>query len=137
MRLYLDANAIVFAVEGPDALREFVTSWTARAESAPEGAVLTSRLSVSECLTRPYREKDETRIANMKAFFRTRVQMLSVDDALVEMATELHRDFSLKTIDALHVASALRANAAVFLTRDTGINRYPSLRGLRCEAIPS
>lgn len=137
MRLYLDANAIVFAVEGPDPLREFVTSWTARAESAPGGVVLTSRLSVSECLTRPYREKDESRIANMKAFFRTRVQMLSVDDALVEMATELHHDFSLKTIDALHVATALRANADVFLTRDAGINRYPSLRGLRCEAIPS
>ena len=99
--------------------------------------MLTSRLAVSECLTRPYREKDEARIANMKAFFRTRVQMLSVDDALVEMATELHRDFSLKTIDALHVATVLRANAGVFLTRDVGINRYPSLRGLRCEAIPS
>ena len=137
MRLYLDANAIVFAVEGPDTHRELVTSWAARAESTPEGVGLTSRLSVSECLTRPYRERDESRIANMKAFFRTRVQMLSVDDALVEMATELHRDFSLKTIDALHVASALRANADVFLTRDAGINRYPSLRGLRCEAIPS
>lgn len=136
MRLYVDANAIVFAVEGPDHLREFVTSWTARAESAAEGVVLTSRLSVSECLTRPYREKSEIRIANMKAFFRTRVQLLSVDDALVEMATELHRDFSLKTIDALHVATAIRARADVFLTRDTKIIRYPSLRGLKCEAIP-
>ena len=92
---------------------------------------------MSECLTRPYRENDESRIANMKAFFRTRVQVLSVDHALVEMATELHRDFSLKTIDALRVASALRANADVFLTRDIGINRYASLRGLRCEPIPS
>jgi predicted nucleic acid-binding protein len=99
--------------------------------------VLTSRLSVSECLTRPYRDKDESRIANMEAFFRTRVQMLSVDDALVEMATELHRDFSLKTIDALHVATALRAKADVFLTRDAGLHRYASLRGMRCEPIPS
>jgi predicted nucleic acid-binding protein len=63
--------------------------------------------------------------------------MLSVDDALVEMATELHHDFSLKTIDALHVATALRANADVFLTRDAGIHRYPTLRGMRCESIPS
>lgn len=137
MRLYLDANAIIFAVEGPDTLRAFVSSWTGRAESAPEGIVLTSRLSVSECLTRPYRDKDESRIANMRAFFQTSVQLLSVDDALIEMATELHRDFSLKTIDALHVATALRASADVFLTRDAAINRYPSVRGMRCEPIPS
>lgn len=137
MRLYLDANAIVFAVEGPDLLRELVTSWTACAETAPDGAVLTSRLSVSECLTRPFRDKNQTRIANMEAFFRSRVHLLSVDDALVELATQLHHDFSLKTIDALHVASAIRAKADVFLTRDGGINRYPRLRGVRCEAIPS
>ena len=99
--------------------------------------MLTSRISISECLTRPYRDKDAVRVANMEAFFRTSVQVLSIDDALVEMATELHRDFSLKTIDALHVASVLRARADVFLTRDTGISRYASLRGMVCEAIPS
>lgn len=136
MRLYLDANAIVFAVEGPATFREFVTSWTARAEAAPNGVVLTSRLSVSECLTRPLRDNDEAKVARMEAFFRAKIRVLSVDDGLVDLATGLHREFSFKTMDALHVASAIRANADVFLTRDTGINRYPRLRGVVCEAIP-
>ena len=136
MRLYLDANAIVFAVEGPEVLRAFVTNWTSRAETADAGVVLTSRLSIAECLTRPMRDRDEARIDQMKAFFRTRVQLISVDDSLVDLATELHGEFSLKTIDALHVASAIRARADVFLTRDTGINRYKTLRGIACEAIP-
>jgi predicted nucleic acid-binding protein len=106
MRLYLDSNAIVFAVEGPESLRSFVAEWTSRAEEAG-GNVLTSRLSIPECLARPLRDRDSVRI------------------------------LSLKTIDALHVASAIRAGANVFLTRDTGINRYKNLRGVTCEAIPS
>ncbi|MEO8500211.1 MAG: type II toxin-antitoxin system VapC family toxin [Vicinamibacteria bacterium] len=136
MRLYLDANAIVFAVEGPDRLRDFVAAWTERAESSPEGAVLTSRLSLSECLILPIRRKDEAAIEKLQRFFAGSVQVLSVDDELVDMATDLHREYSLKTIDALHLATAIRGKADVFLTRDAGIARYPRIRSVTCEQIP-
>lgn len=135
MRLYLDANAIVFAVEGPEFLRSFVGEWTSRAEGTAHGAVLTSRLSIAEGLARPLRDRDSSRIEQMRAFFRTRVEITSVDDSLVDLAVDLHREFSLKTIDALHVASAIRARADVLLTRDAGISRYKSFRGVACEAI--
>ena len=136
MRLYLDANAIVFAVEGPDSLRDFVTSWTERAESAPSGVVMTSRLSLSECFTRPLREKNAEATENMRRFFAGRTHLLSVDDELVDIATDLHNEFSFRTIDALHVASAIRAKADIFLSRDAGICRYRQIRDVTCEQIP-
>ncbi len=36
MRLYLDANAIVFVVEGPDDLRATVAAWLDKAEASLE-----------------------------------------------------------------------------------------------------
>lgn len=72
----------------------------------------------------------------MERFFNTSgIEILSVDDELVDLAADLQKDFSLKTVDALHVATAIRANAEVFLTRDAGISRYRVIRGVRTKSI--
>lgn len=136
MRLYLDANAIVFTVEGPGHLREAVAVWLDRAEAAVNGVILTSRLSRIECLTQSLREKDSAKFEAMDRFFTGGgIEILSLDDGLVDIATDLQRDFSLRTIDALHVATAIRAKADVFLTRDGGIARYATIRTVRIERI--
>lgn len=136
MRLYLDANAIVYAVEGPEELRTTVTAWLDKAESSPEGVVCTSRLSFTECYARSLREGNAAAFQALEGFFNASgIEILSLDDGLVDIATDLRKDFSLKTIDALHVATAIRAKANVFLTRDGGISRYESIRGVKTEHI--
>ena len=136
MRLYLDANAIVFTVEGPNHLREAVAVWLDRAEAALDGVIITSRLSRIECLTQSLREKDATKFEAMDRFFTGGgIEVLSIDDELVDIATDLQKDFSLRTIDALHVATAIRARADVLLTRDGGIARYAMIRTVRIERI--
>lgn len=136
MRLYLDANAIVFVVEGPDELRATVTAWPDKAENSPDGAVCTSRLSFTECYTQSLREGNRVAFQALEGFFNTSgIEILSLDEDLVDIATDLQKDFSLKTVDALHVATAIRAKADVFLTRDSGISRYPSIRGVQTKHI--
>lgn len=56
------------------------------------------------------------------------IEILSLDDGLVDIATDLQRDSSLRTIDAIHVATAIRARADVLLTRDGRIARYAVMR---------
>ena len=63
------------------------------------------------------------------------IEILSVDDELVDIATDLQKDFSLRTIDALHVSTAIRARADVLLTRDGGIAQYAMIRAVRIERI--
>ena len=136
MRLYLDANAIVFVVEGPDNLRAVVSAWLDKVEGSPGGVTCTSRLSFTECYTESLRQGNDAKFKEMERFFNTSgVEILSIDDGLVDVATDLQRDFSLKAVDALHVATAIRAKADVFLTRDSGISRYAIIRGVQTQHI--
>jgi len=135
VRLYLDANAIIYAVEGRTDLRDLVLSWTDRAAESKDGVVMTSRVSLSECFALPYRRRDYAAIAAMQTFFTGTIELLSVDDSLIDAAAMLHREFSFKTLDAIHVASAIQAKADFLLTADASIYRYTSLGEVRCEAI--
>ena len=47
MRLYLDANPIIYSIEGVPHFRQASLDWIARAEA--DGVVITSRLSRLEC----------------------------------------------------------------------------------------
>ena len=69
MRLYLDANAIIYGVEGVEALRTRVLEWIDRVEAEPRGVLLTSELSLLECLVKPTRDGDEGTIREFQAFF--------------------------------------------------------------------
>jgi len=42
MRLYLDANVIIYMVEGTAGLRDAILSWTERAEAEADGLLITS-----------------------------------------------------------------------------------------------
>jgi hypothetical protein len=49
VRLYLDASAIIYGVEGMAQVRHAVLDRLQEAENASGGAILTSRLSQLEC----------------------------------------------------------------------------------------
>ena len=59
MRLYLDANFIVYCIEGTPALKEFCLARLREVEAHPSGTLLASRLSRVEVLVKPMRLKDE------------------------------------------------------------------------------
>ena len=48
MRLYLDANAIIYSVEGLPGFQAGVSRWVRQVEAAA-GLLITSRLSMLEC----------------------------------------------------------------------------------------
>jgi len=57
MRLYLDANPIIYSIEGVPEFRQVALDWIERAEAA-EGVVITSRLSRLECRVKPLRDEN-------------------------------------------------------------------------------
>jgi predicted nucleic acid-binding protein len=126
MRLYLDANSIIYSIEGLPEFREAALAWIGRAESG--GAVLTSRLSRLECRVKPLRDADMDLLQRYDGFFsRSALQWVEITADVVERATELRAQHGFRTPDAIHLASALAVPADVFLTGDRGLIRCPGL----------
>lgn len=127
-RLYLDANAIIYSVEGPPGVRAAVVTLVERVE-ALAGRVVTSRLSLLECRVKPLRERDDERLSLYAAFFaKAVVEVAELTPRVVELTTDLRARHGFKTPDALHLATALSAEVDVFATGDRALARCPGIQ---------
>lgn len=124
MRLYLEASALIYLIEGVAPFRDTVVTRVAQLEGSDNGLLITSRLSRLECRVKPLREGDHELLALYDAFFTRRLMhMAELTAAIVERATELRARHGLKTPDALHIATAIEERADLFLTGDRGLAR--------------
>jgi predicted nucleic acid-binding protein len=128
MRLYLDACAIIYAIESALSFGDDARLRIAQAESSPAGALITSRLFRMECRVKPLRDGRADLLAEYDEFFdRTSVVLTEISAAIVERATALRALHGFKTADSLHLATAIEQRADVFLTGDVGLARCPGL----------
>ena len=128
MRLYLDANPIVYSIEGVPDFRLAALGWIERAEAA-DGAVITSRLSRLECRVKPLRDGNLDLLELFEGFFaREGLELVEVTAEVIEAATQLRATHNFRAPDAIHLASALVAKADVFLTGDRNLARCPDLK---------
>jgi predicted nucleic acid-binding protein len=126
MRLYLDASAIMYAVEGVPAFRDLVIARIAQA--VPSGELVTSQLSRLECRVKPLREGDTALLQRFDDFFtREGLTVVDLSPVVVDRATELRARAGFRTPDALHLATAVELAADVFLTGDDRLER--------CDAV--
>ena len=138
--IYLDACVIIDLREKannagnlarvPGLLRELL-GWSARRWCR----VVTSELSLAECLVQPLRIAESGRSQAEQArrrviWYRQSIaplgviESLAINRATLETAAQLrasHR--ALKLPDAIHISSAITAGADSFITRDDGIAR--------------
>jgi len=122
--IYLDANCIIYVVEGAPALRQRVLQHIA----AGSGGVATSRLSRLECRVKPLKDSNASLLNLFDQFFaRPDVTILEIDAAVIDRATEIRARFAFKTPDAIHLASAIVAGAERFLTADQRLSRFTDI----------
>ena len=130
--IYLDASAVMRLVDGDEPARQCVEELI-RTDGGP---LLTSVISMIECRSKPLREGDLERVARYDAFFSAReMTMLVVDPAIAEQATQLRAKFSLKTPDAIHLASASVHGASLLITTDQDFAKCRDLPGLTIEIV--
>ena len=126
--IHADTNVVIRLLEGNAAARAPLEARLL----PPRGTgrfLLTSRLTRLECRVKPLRAGDVALLARYDAFFSgSEVQLLELTGPVVEKATEIRALLNLKTPDALHLASAVLAGAAAFLTGDRSL--------ARCTAVP-
>ena len=85
-----------------------------------EMEAITSPISITECLVRPYRRKDFALAAQYMVLFRNfpHLSIIPMTDDVAERAAFLRAHYNLKTPDAIQVATALISGCRAFLTND-------------------
>ena len=135
MIAFLDASAVIYAVEGSpkwsEALKQQLRQLAMADQASAGGLQLAiSRLSWLECRVGPLRRRDAEALARFDAFFlHPDLEWVELSPAVVERATLLRAEHNLRTPDALQAASCLQLGAdAVMVTGDAGFQRVPTLR---------
>ena len=125
--VYIDANGLIYSVERIEPYRTLLQPmW----QQAQDGilSVVSSPVLVTEVLVKPIQlgnTEIETQYREM--FASNAVKLLDAPIGAFEDAARLRAETGLKIPDALHAATALRANCALFVTNDTDFRRVPEL----------
>lgn len=124
----LDAAPLIYFIErNPtylDRMRLFF-----RALNQGEFRVVTSIVTLTEVLVYPLRQGN-TILAHQYRDFLFDSQgfsTLQVDPDVAEIAAQLRADYTLRTPDAIQMATAVSAGASFFLTNDTRLPSLPKL----------
>lgn len=127
-RVYLDACCIIYLIEADSPFHETVRSRLLQYRANPATRLLTSQLSRLECRVNPIRNHDDKLLGAYDSFFgASRLVILDITGEIIERATSLRAELGFKTPDAIHLASAIEANADLFVTGDVDLARCPSI----------
>lgn len=126
----LDANALIYLIEGAKPLRKRVRDELQRLAANDASLLLAmSALSRLECRVGPMRAEDSQLLADYDAFFaRPDLILVPLSTAVVDLATAIRARHGLKTPDALQAACCLQlGDEHLFLTGDKSFRRVAGL----------
>ncbi|MXZ92430.1 MAG: type II toxin-antitoxin system VapC family toxin [Chloroflexi bacterium] len=125
--VYIDANGLIYSVERVEPYRTLLEPmW----QEAQDGnlTIVSSPVLVIEALVKPLRDGNRgIELQYRELFASNAVRLLDASYQVFEDAARLRAETSLKTPDALHAATALRAKCALFVTNDTDFRRVQGL----------
>ncbi len=125
--IYLDTSAVIYSVERHEPYLTLLAPAWQQAE-AGHFVLVCSELVISEALVRPIRVGDADLEEAFRAVFAApEVQLVATTRQIWEDTARLRAETGLKTPDALHAATALRAGCALFITNDTDYRRVDGL----------
>ena len=122
-KIAIDTMIFIYAFEEHPAHASFLRSFFSALEKGEMESV-TSSVTITECLTQPYRVKDFALAAQYMALFRNfpHLSVVPVTDDIAERAAFLRASQNLRTPDALQLATALLSGSNFFLTNDQSLS---------------
>jgi predicted nucleic acid-binding protein len=131
MRLALDTNVLIYAIEGNSEQADLAEALLKALDSEHEGFI--SELAFLELLSNPRLSE-----AAAQDLYLT-IQQLSfeavpIDRAVLLESARLRRLHTIKTPDAIHLATALQQKVDYFVTNDQELLRHP-IPGIKLAAL--
>lgn len=132
-KVYLDANIFIYALEGVQPWAVVLHEIFASLE-AGEWQAVTSKLSVAECLVKPFdlNRDDLVQLYRTALSPRSHLTIASMHEEILVSAARLRAQLKFKLPDAIHAATALDQGCTVMLTNDAGFRKTP---GMRCVLL--
>lgn len=92
--------------------------------------VVTSEITLAECLVKPFADKDIFAVEAYMAFLGEQpgLPVVPISRSILLSAARLRAETKLKLPDAIHVATAKWAECSAFITNDRGIRHEDGLR---------
>jgi predicted nucleic acid-binding protein len=129
-RPYLDAQSWITALSGDGPYARDLAEWLAGADRG-ELPIVTSVLMPIEVLGGRHDARTQASAERAEqAMRRSSVQQVNVTRIIVADARRLRIDHGLKTVDAIHVATAAFGRADVLLTNDDKVHGLGSFKGV-------
>lgn len=122
--VYVDSNVIVYTVERHQTYAALIDPlWEARVQGRIQ--VITSELTLMECMVGPLTKADPRTISDFERFFASPLtaQLPINRSVLLRAAIERAGTKALRAPDAIHLATAFTANADCFVTNDQALAR--------------
>jgi predicted nucleic acid-binding protein len=134
-RVYIDANIVIYALEGFELYRPFLAQLSQEV-SAGRCEIVTSELTLAEVLVKPLLDNKPDLIRAYQDFLTSgEVALVRISrEILVQSATFRGRFASLRLPDAIHLATAVEAACSSVLTND---RRWSSFNLARVVQISS
>jgi predicted nucleic acid-binding protein len=125
----VDTMLFVYHFEANERFGEQAGALLAAAEQG-RCALVTSVLSLLEVLVIPKRREMTELCQRYREFFSSfpNLAVQPIDAEIAEIAAELRAAHSIRTPDALHLATALHARVDAFVSEDRGLRRVSELR---------
>jgi predicted nucleic acid-binding protein len=135
-RIALDTNVFIYQLEYNARYRPFtnpVFSWL----DLPDCQAVTSTVTMTELLVQPLREGDKLRVDLYYGLFSRHptLHWVAPDLDVARLAAEYRATHGLKTIDALHAATAILASATGLITNDAALARVGGIDVLVLETL--
>ena len=133
MIAYLDANALIYQMEGAEPFASRVrATLAAQARSHPGMGLAMSRLSWLECRVGPMKSGNAEVLRRYDSFFsHTDLVWVELTQTVVELAAHIRVAHGLKTPDSLQAACCLQLGSGhIFVTGDAAFQRVHGLHVL-------
>ena len=85
--------------------------------------IITSTLTLGEILTKPYKDNRLDLVETYKAFFSD-MELIELNSEIASMFAYIRAEYSIKTPDAVQLASAIYGDADLFITNDDRLARF-------------
>ncbi|MGB7847824.1 MAG: PIN domain-containing protein [Candidatus Acidiferrum sp.] len=135
-KVALDTSVFVYQLEAHPKylpLTRAIFAWL----ETPDHFGVTSTITMTELLVKPYRDRDKQRVDNCFALFSRfpNLEWVAPNLDITDAAARIRAEWRLKTPDAIEAATAIYCGISGFLSNDSAFHRVPKLDALVLEDL--